>query len=199
MTEDTLLPFDLPAVSRKKLTADFAGESISSDGGLVLLRAADRQLGLAETLTGCVGEWRDPDRVVYALPAMRRFRMFAIACGFEHADDCYALRGDPPFKRAVGRAPESGRDLYSQPTISRLQNAPSRSDVPTPPCSACRPTASRPRDPDRRGDIPLERETVQPPTQTSTISNPGAKKSPNGSPCADKIRLYDRPVVNSAG
>ena len=54
MTEDTLLPFDLPAVSFKKVTADFAGGSISSDGGLVLLRAAERRLGLAEALAGCI-------------------------------------------------------------------------------------------------------------------------------------------------
>ena len=54
MTEVTLLPFDLPAVQRKKVTADFAGGSISSDGGLVLLRAAERQLGLAEALTGSI-------------------------------------------------------------------------------------------------------------------------------------------------
>lgn len=40
MAEDSLLPFDLPAVSRKKMTADFAGGSISSDGALLLLRAA---------------------------------------------------------------------------------------------------------------------------------------------------------------
>ena len=79
MTEDTLLPFDLPAVRRKKVTADFAGGSISSDGGLVLLRAAERRLGLAEALTGCIREWRDPDWVVHTLPAMLRFRMFAIA------------------------------------------------------------------------------------------------------------------------
>ncbi len=58
MTEDTLLPFDLPAVSRNKVTADFAGGSISSDGGLVLLRAAERRLGLAEALAGCIREWR---------------------------------------------------------------------------------------------------------------------------------------------
>ncbi len=81
MIEDTLLPFDLPAVSRKKVTADFAGGSISSDGGLVLLRAAERRLGLAEALAGCIREWRDPERVVHTLPAMLRFRMFAIACG----------------------------------------------------------------------------------------------------------------------
>ncbi len=129
MTEDSLLPFDLPAVQRKKVTADFACGSISSDGGLVLLRAAERRLGLAEALAGCIREWRDPDRVVHTLPAMLRFRMFGIACGYEDADDCDALREDPLFKLAVGRAPESGRDLCSQPSMSRLENAPSRSEV----------------------------------------------------------------------
>ena len=95
MTEETPLPFDLPAVQRKKVTADFVGGSISSDGGLVLLRAAERRLGLAEALTGCIREWRDPDRVVHTLPAMLRFGMFAIACGYEDAEDCDALRGTP--------------------------------------------------------------------------------------------------------
>ena len=107
MTEDTLLPFDLPAVKRKKVTADFGGGLISSDGGLVLLRGAECRLGLSESIR----EWRDP-RVVHVLPGMLRFRMFAIACGYEDADDCDALRGDPIFKLAVGRAPESGRDLF---------------------------------------------------------------------------------------
>ena len=83
MTEDTLLPFDLPAVKRKKVTADFGGGLISSDGGLVLLRGAECRLGLAETLAGCIREWRDPERVVHVLPGMLRFRMFAIACGYE--------------------------------------------------------------------------------------------------------------------
>ena len=98
----------------ERVTADFAGGSISSDGGLVLLRAAKRRLGLAEALAGCMREWRDPDRVVHTLPAMLRFRMFAIACGYDDADDCDALRGDPLFKLVLGRAPESGRDLCSQ-------------------------------------------------------------------------------------
>ena len=49
--------------------------------------------------------------------------------GYEDADDCDELRADPLFKLAVGRAPESGRDLCSQPTMSRLENAPSRIEV----------------------------------------------------------------------
>jgi len=90
--EDSLLPFVLPAASRKKVTADFAGGLISSDGGLVLLRAAERRLGQAETLAGCIWEWRDPARTVHTLRAMLRFRMFVIACGYEDADDCDDLR-----------------------------------------------------------------------------------------------------------
>ena len=50
MTDDSLLPFDLPSVRRKKVSAAFDGGLISSDGGLVLLREAERSLGLAETL-----------------------------------------------------------------------------------------------------------------------------------------------------
>ena len=80
MTEDTLLPFDLPAVQREKVIGDFAGAAMSPDGGLVLLRAAERRLGLAETLAGCIWEWRDPTRATHTLPAMLRFRVFATAC-----------------------------------------------------------------------------------------------------------------------
>ena len=54
---------------------------------------------------------------------MLRFRMFSISCGYEDADDCDALRADPLFKLASGQVPESGRDLCSQPTMSRLANA----------------------------------------------------------------------------
>ena len=129
MTDDTLLPFHLPAVQRKKVTAAFDGGLISSDGGLVLLREAERRLGLAETLASCIRDRRNPALVVHSLAAMLRFRMLAIACGYEDADDCDALRADPLFKLASGHAPESGRDLCSQPTMSRLENAPSRIEV----------------------------------------------------------------------
>ena len=126
MTDDTLLPFDLPAVCRKKVTAAFDGGLISSDGGVVLLREAERRLGLADLLAGCLRDRRDPALVTHTLAEMLRFRMLAVACGYEDADDCDSLRFDPLFKLAVGRAPESGRALCSQPTMSRLENMPSR-------------------------------------------------------------------------
>ena len=54
---------------------------------------------------------------------MIRARVFAICCGYEDADDLDFLRTDPAFKLACGHLPESGSDLCSQPTLSRLENA----------------------------------------------------------------------------
>ena len=81
---------------------------------------------VALALAGCIRDWRDPAQIVDMLAAMLRFRTFAITCGYEVADDCDDLRGDPLFKLAVGRALVSGRDLCFQPTRSRLENAPLR-------------------------------------------------------------------------
>jgi len=126
MSDDTFLPFDLPAVCRKKVSANFDGGAISSDGGLLLLREADRRLGLTRMLASCVQDRRDPSRISHAVEEMLLFRMMAIACGHEDADDCDALRDDPLFKLAAGRLPESGAPLCSQPTMSRFENMPTR-------------------------------------------------------------------------
>jgi len=56
---------------------------------------------------------------------MIRFRTLLIAAGYPDANDCDGLRIDPAFKMAVGRLPESGEDLCSQPTMCRLENLPS--------------------------------------------------------------------------
>jgi hypothetical protein len=61
--------------------------------------------------------------VRHSLAALVRQRVFPIACGYEDQDDADTLRGDPLLKLACGRLPESGPDLASQPTISRLENA----------------------------------------------------------------------------
>ncbi|MFI5024917.1 MAG: IS1380 family transposase [Alphaproteobacteria bacterium] len=129
MDEDTLLPFSLPAVCRKKVSVAFDGGLLSSDGGVMLLRDVERRMGLAELLAGSLTDRRDAARIDHDLVAMLRLRMFLIAAGYEDADDCDALRSDPVFKLAVGRLPESGHALCSQPTMSRLENAPSKVEI----------------------------------------------------------------------
>jgi hypothetical protein len=124
MTDDTLLPFSFPAVKGKKITAAFDGGRITSDGGVMLLAAAERRLGLADRLAAAIGDRRDPSRVKHAMADILRARIFAIACGYEDANDLDQLRSDPAFKLACGRLPDSGIDLCSQPTCSRAENLP---------------------------------------------------------------------------
>jgi hypothetical protein len=124
MTHNTVLPFLFAAVQSKKVTAAFDGGRITSDGGVMLLAAAERRLGLAERLAAVMGDRRDPDRVTHAMADILRARIFAIACGYEDANDLDRLRSDPAFKLACGRLPDSGLDLCSQPTLSRMENLP---------------------------------------------------------------------------
>src|SRR6202048_705535 len=129
MTDAPPLPFDLPSVRRKKLTVDFDGGNQSSDAGLLLLRQAERKLGVCLRLADAMPDRRDPDRIRHAMFEMVMSRVLAIACGHEDAIDLDRLRHDPLMKLAVRRCPESGQPLASQSTISRLENAPSKIDA----------------------------------------------------------------------
>ncbi len=129
MSNDNALRFDLPSVCRKKLSVGFDGGQLSSDAGVLLLRNVERRLGIARRLSMCLKDKRDPDLILHTVEEMLRLRMFAIASGYEDADDCDLLRYDPIFKMAVGRLPESGEPLCSQPTMSRLENAPSKIEI----------------------------------------------------------------------
>ena len=129
MTNDNLLPFSFPATRGKKVAAAFDGGRLTSDGGVMLLAMAERRLGVADRLARCFPDRRDPTRVLHSRADMIRARIHAIACGYEDADDLDFLRTDPAFKLACGRLPETGGDLCSQPTLSRMENAPSLKDA----------------------------------------------------------------------
>src|SRR3954469_1966135 len=129
MLDDNLLPFSFPAVERKKVTAAFDGGRITSDGGVMLLAAVEKKLGIAERLASLIADPRNPLLVTHPVADILRARMLAIACGYEDADDLDHLRTDPGFKLACGRLPDSGDDLCSQPTVSRWENAPSLREV----------------------------------------------------------------------
>ena len=105
MTDAIPLPFDLPSVHRKKLTVDFEGGNQSSDAGLLLLRQAERKLGVCRRLAEAMPDRRDPERVRHAMFEMVMARASAIACGYEDAIDLDRLRHDPLMKVAVGRCP----------------------------------------------------------------------------------------------
>lgn len=127
LTMNDTIPYlpGLSPVSGKELHARFDGGRLSSDGGVLLLREIENGLGLAKRLSSCIKDTRDPLSTTHTQVDMIRARMFAIACGYEDCDDLDVLRFDPAFKLACGRLSETGDDLMSQPTLSRLENAPS--------------------------------------------------------------------------
>ncbi len=129
MPDDTIEAFGFPAVGRKKVAAAFDGGRITSDGGVMLLAAAERRLRIAQHLAELITDPRNPLFVTHSVADILRARMLAIACGYEDADDLDHLRTDPGFKLACGRLPDTGRDLCSQPTVSRWENAPNLRDV----------------------------------------------------------------------
>jgi hypothetical protein len=59
---------------------------------------------------------------------MLKQRVFQIACGYEDANDADTLRRDRALKMACERLPDD-EPLASQPTLSRLENAVSRTDL----------------------------------------------------------------------
>ena len=65
----------------KKVTADFAGGLLSSDGGPLLLLAAERRPGLAKSLADSIQKWQDPERTVHTLPPMQGDDMGLITHG----------------------------------------------------------------------------------------------------------------------
>lgn len=105
------------------LEAAFDGGRLTSDGGLVWIAEADKALGLCEVIASSVPEWRRGP-VRHSLLELVRQRVYQLACGYEDQNDSDYLRQDPLLKLVCGRLPESGANLASQPTISRLENAP---------------------------------------------------------------------------
>ena len=119
----SVLPF-LSPVCGKPVHVAFDGGRLTSDAGVLVLAEIERKLGIAERLARCIEDPRDPQRVSHSLAEMIRFRALLVAAGYPDGNDCDFLRTDPAFKLAVGRLPETGADLCSQPTISRLENLP---------------------------------------------------------------------------
>jgi hypothetical protein len=115
-------------ISKKRVELRLTGEATSSDGGALLLRKADQQLGLIEAMAGSVSDRRDPSRVKHEMAVLIAQRVYGLACGYEDANDAAKLSSDPLMKLVSGRDPE-GCDLASQPSISRFENSLSRADL----------------------------------------------------------------------
>src|ERR1035437_3043015 len=95
----------------------------SSDGGAVLLKAAESRYGLIASMSGCLRDPRQAGKVDHSLQNLFAQRIFSIGCGYADANDSARLAADPVHKMLLGRDPVTGLDMASQPTLSRFENA----------------------------------------------------------------------------
>ncbi len=112
-----------PDLFHKAVVGTFDQPHASSDGGALLLKAADRQLGLIGALTATLVDRRVPSKVTHAIGDLFAQRVFAIACGHPDGNDADRLAEDPIHKLLLDRDPIDGARLASQPTISRFEQA----------------------------------------------------------------------------
>jgi hypothetical protein len=115
--------------SRQTVVAKFDQEHSSSDGGALLLKAVDEQLGLSQRLAACLGDRRQPGKIRHEIEELLRQRTFGIACGYADGNDAARIADDPMHKLLAGRDPIAGEALASQPTLSRFENGVRRADL----------------------------------------------------------------------
>lgn len=111
---------DLGSCGGRKLVGAFDGGAITSNGGVVLLGAADRALGLTERLARCFTDLRFADAVTHSVADLLRQRIFGIALGYEDLLDHDALRHDPALTAVLGKP---GGALAGKSTLNRLEHA----------------------------------------------------------------------------
>lgn len=118
----------LGTVENKDVVAAFDGGDVTTDTGVLLLKGVDESIGLVEKLAGAIEEKRDERYLTHEMRDLLAQRIYQIAMGYEDGNDCNALRRDPAFRIALQRDIQGGRDLASQPTMSRFENAVTEED-----------------------------------------------------------------------
>lgn len=117
--------FRFPSFDRRKIEGSFEGGDVSSDGGLMLLREADRRLGLTEAFDAALPDPRPPVFITHEQVTLVRQRIYGLAMGYEDLNDHDTLRRDLVWQSAVERDTELG----SSPTLCRLENRASRASA----------------------------------------------------------------------
>jgi hypothetical protein len=112
-------------LGRRQIDVNFDGGSLSSDGGLMLLRQVDRRIGLSQAVAGALHDPRNQDMIVHEMRDLVAQRLYALCCGYEDLNDHAALRKDPLMQTAVGKPDELG----SSPTLCRLEKRTTRADI----------------------------------------------------------------------
>jgi hypothetical protein len=126
MTEcsETLFPFE--AHFSRRVVAQFAGDRLTTEGGSLLLRQAERKIGLLRRVAACFTDYRQPDRIAHRLEEMLAQRIYGLALGYEDLNDHEQLREDPLLGVLAGKR-DLGEPLAGKSTLNRLERTPAGS------------------------------------------------------------------------
>lgn len=110
--------FNLAEFVKKPIELRFDLEETSSDGGLLLLKEVENQVGIIERLASCISDDRNQSYVQHTVKCLLSQRIMQISAGYEDANDCNELRDDKILQLCSGNE----KALASQPTMSRFEN-----------------------------------------------------------------------------
>lgn len=121
---------ELKRLRRQAVEVDFDGGTLTSDGGLLLLREVEKRLGLISRIAHAIPDPRDPLYTAHPQGELLTSRIFGIAAGYEDGNDHDHLRHDAAFQVAASRTPAQGDysqasenyPLASPATHSRFEN-----------------------------------------------------------------------------
>jgi hypothetical protein len=120
MTECIQESFSFTAHFSRRVQAEFTAGRVSSDGGAVLLREADRRINLLGRLAGCFRDGRAPLLVKHNLSEMLAQRIYGLALGYEDLCDHEQLRSDPLLGVLSGKR-DLDEPLAGKSTLNRLE------------------------------------------------------------------------------
>lgn len=122
MTKCITERIDFTAHGRRQIVADFLGGRLTTDGGALLLREVDRQIGLIDAINDCIPDPRDPRYTIHDQRSMLAQRICSLALGYEDLNDQQTMRVDPALQLVAGCSPDADDPMASPSTLCRLEN-----------------------------------------------------------------------------
>jgi len=120
MTECNQETFAFTAHFSRRVEAGFSAGQVSTDGGALLLREAERRINLTGRLAGCFSDARSPLLVKHQLAQMLAQRIYGLALGYEDLNDHEQLRSDPLLAVLSGKR-DLDEPLAGKSTLNRLE------------------------------------------------------------------------------
>jgi len=100
-------------LGRRKVVVDFSGGTLSSDGGVLLVRQVDANLGLTQSLAQCFYDQRNQVFVDHSVPQLLAQRIYGLALGYEDLNDHERLRLDPLLAAACNKLDPLGQQRFN--------------------------------------------------------------------------------------